>query len=116
MAGFARALIMALRCMAAASVLALLYGFAERGFFTLAHLFPANFLSGALLILIALLMMILPFGFKPDPLTDHSTFGERLYRNREERWKRAYGFLFAGMLVIGIAGIVQVLLGMVVPS
>ena len=48
--------------------------------------------------------------------TDHSTFGERLYRNREERWKRAYGFLFAGMLVIGIAGIVQVLLGMVVPS
>jgi len=100
----------------AATIIAIILGFilpSDDGF-TLAYIFPVNFLAGAILICIALITLILPASFKPDKLTDSTTLMERQFDQRKEKQKKAYGFLFSGILVIVIAGVVELILWWVV--
>jgi len=102
--------------MLAASVLAIFYGFVTRRAFSLAYVFPANFAAGAVIICVAITMLILPAGFKFDKLTDHSTFVERYYDERQKRRGKAFGYLFLGLSIIAIAGVAQLVLAWVVPA
>ena len=106
----------ALSAILTATIIAIILGFVvptENGF-TLAYIFPANFLTGAILICLALVRLILPASFKPDKLTDSSTLIERQFEQRKEKQQKAQVFLFSGILVIVIAGVVQLVLSWVV--
>ena len=101
----------------ATSVIAVIYGFFARRHFTLAYVFNATFLVGSIIICVALVLMILPIGFKRDKLTDHTTFIERYYmEGYRKKQKKAYEFLFTGLFIIIIAGLVQLFLSFVLVS
>ena len=71
-------------------------------------IFNACFFVGALIICVALVIMIIPYRFLFDKLTDHSNIAERYREQREQKSKKANEFLFLGMSVIIITGIVQI--------
>lgn len=111
MKGFVKTLVDSLVLIFVVSVLAVVYGFVTNGALTFAYVFNANFLVGAVIICIGLVMLFLPASSRFDKLTDHTTFVERYYWERyRPRQKKAYRFLFLGILVILVAGIVQLLL------
>ncbi|MCL2381789.1 MAG: hypothetical protein FWC64_09405 [Treponema sp.] len=102
---------MALQFILVTSVAAAGYGFITRGSFTPAYIFPANFVVGVVIISVSLVMMILPAAIKFDKLTDHTTFTERYYVGRHmEKQKKAFGFLFLGLSIVLITGLVQMAL------
>ena len=86
-----------------------------RGRFTLAYVFNANFLAGALIICVALVMMLLPGSLKFDKLTDHTTFSERFIEQRSKRQKKAFEFLYLGLCIIIITGLIQIMFAAVIP-
>ena len=96
------------------SALSIIIGFFTHGRFTLAHIFNANFLAGAFIICIALVMMFVPASFKFDKLTDHTTFAERHLEKHDQKKKKAYEFLFVGLTIIIIAGIIQIILAVLI--
>ena len=107
----ARTVVMALQFILVTSVAAVGYGFIRRGSLTPAYIFTANFVVGVVIISVSLLMMIIPASFKFDKLTDHTTFTERYYVGRHmEKQKKAYGFLFLGLSIVLITGLVQIFL------
>ena len=74
-------------------------------------IFNAGFLAGAIIICAALILMFIPTGlFTSDKLSDHSTFLERIMEKREQRRKKAYEFLFIGIIVIVITGLIELAL------
>ena len=122
MAAFTRTAVIALQCIFVTAVLAIAYGFLRRGFFTLAYVFNASFLAGAVILFIGMLIFLLPAGlvfnrltgkltgFKTDKLTDHSTFMERYAEQHNEKQKRAFEILALGLSVIVITGVIQLAL------
>ena len=113
---FAKTFAVSLQFILAASVLAVVYGFFADGVFTLAYVFFACFLTGAAIICVAVIIMILPAGFKPDKLTDHTTVAERYLDKHAKKQKRAFSFLYLGLSVIVITGLLQLLLAQVILS
>jgi len=116
MKGSVKTVVVSLWVILAVSVAAIGYGFVARRAFTLAYVFNANFVVGAAIICVALVVMVLPGGVKFDKLTDHTTFVERRYEERQKRRGRAFGVLFLGLSMIAIAGVVQLVLAWVVPA
>ena len=100
--------------MPAASVFAIIYGLIATRTFTPSFIFDFNFLTGAVLIGISFAFLLHPSGVKSDKLTDHSTLIERHYNKNISKREKAYIFLFAGILVILITGLIQLLLALVV--
>jgi hypothetical protein len=97
---------------AAASIV---YGFIVRRRFTLAYVFNANFIVGAIIVCIALVRMFLPARFKFDKLTDHTTFVERfLGDEHKSKQEKAYNFLYLGLLTIIITGLIQLALAVLI--
>ena len=114
MTEFIKTVLISLQFVIVTSLLSVIYGFIRRGVFTLAYVFNTNFLVGAAIIFLGLLMMFLPASFKLffDKLTDHTSFAERYAERHLEKQKKAYEFLFIGISVIIITGIVQLLLSL----
>jgi len=110
MRSYIKAIVARLWVMPVASVVALVYGFFATGAFTPGFIFHANFLAGAALIIVAFALMILPASHKLDALTDHSTLAERHFERHRPKREKAYSCLFSGILVIVIAGLVQLAL------
>jgi len=90
----------------------LIYGFIVHGHFTVRYLFSANFLVGAIVILIGLIMLIVPVRPK-GKLIDHSTYADALLELREQKRKKAYDMMYLGMGVILIMAVLQVLTALV---
>ena len=109
----ARTAVISLQFILVSSAAAVGYGFISRGSFTPAYIFPAGFLTGAVIISVALVMMVVPVSLKFDKLTDHTTFTDRFYVGRHmEKQKKAFGFLSLGLLIVLITGLIQVLLAL----
>ena len=98
------------------SLAALGFGFIARGGFTLAYVFPANFALGAFIICIGLVMTLAAGRIKFDTLTDHSTFAERFFEKYARNKEKAAGFLFLGIAVIIVTGLIQIALAVVIRS
>jgi uncharacterized membrane protein len=77
---------------------------------------------GTIILCVALLMFMLPaglvynrltgklYGFKHDKLTDHTTYMERQYLDKHhEKQKKAYEFLFLGLSIMIITGVLDLL-------
>ena len=106
---FAKTVIVSLSAMAAAFILSIVYGFFAAGNFTLAYVFNANFLAGSGLICLAFIKMALPTGIKHEKPAEHPDMTEFFEQHRQKR-KKAYRYLFSGILVIIIAGLIQMAL------
>ena len=110
MKGFLRVIAISLLLILITSAMAAAYGFISSGF-NLRFLYNANFLTGAVIICTALIGLAFPSGIqKPNKLTDHSTFTERHMEQREQKRKKAYGFLLIGIMMIVKTGIVQLVI------
>jgi len=108
---FKNILTLSLWIILAASLAAFLYGvFLSRPF---AYIFNANFLAGSAVILFSFIRMFLPVNIKTDKLTDHSTLEERFFRRHRAKRDMAYRYLFAGIFVIVIASLVQLVLSQI---
>ena len=90
------------------SLAAIVYSLLREGGINLTILFNTNFAAGALLICTALTVMAIPARLLAlDKLSDHRTFAERHMEQREQKRKKAYTYLFIGITVILIAGLIQ---------
>ena len=72
-------------------------------------IFNACFLLGAIIICIALVIRFIPSRLLFDKLTDHSNFAERYREQYEQKSEKSNEFLFLGIMVIIIAGILQII-------
>ena len=129
MAKFLKTALIALQFILVTALLSIVYGFIVRRHFTLAYIFHANFLVGTIILCVALLIFVLPAGlihnrltgkipgFKPDKLTDHTTYMERRYAEKHmEKQEKAYEFLFLGLMIMIITGLLQLLVSVLVPA
>ena len=113
MKAFIRIVIIALSLIFITSLVSLVYGHITSDGLNLRIMFNANFLVGAIIIGAAMALVFpLTRLFKFDQLTDHSTLTERHKEMREQKRKKGYEFLFIGILVIVITGLVQLVLTM----
>lgn len=94
----------------------IVFGFIRHGLFTLIYTFAACLLLGVLFIFIGLLVKLMPNFMKLDKLTDHTTFGERLADKHIEKQNKGYSFLFLGLLIVIISGLIQIALGVLLPA
>jgi len=107
-------LILSLQFFALATVASVVYGFIADGRFTPAYVFLANFLGGAVIIGISLLMMVTPVFVKFGKLIDHTTFGKRMFEERANRQERALSVLLLGISIIVVAGMIQLVLSLII--
>ena len=96
------------------SFLILLYGLVTRRGFSLNNVFNANFFIGSVIILVGIIIMILPTRFfKFDKLSDHSTIIHRYVEHRELKREKASVYIFTGILMIMITGVIQLVIWMI---
>jgi hypothetical protein len=96
------------------SILAVVFRFVTNGNFGLSYIFPANFLVGAVIIVVAFIVFITPavknVGSK---LIDHTTFAATFMQTRENSRNRATELLYLGLAVIIIPALIQLILAVV---
>ena len=110
MRGVFRVIIISFLLIIIISLAAAVFGFVSGDRGHIQMIFNANFATGAIVIFAALVYMIIPVNLlKSDKLADHSTV-ERVLERREFKRKKAYELLFIGIMVILIAGLVQLAL------
>ena len=96
------------------AVLSIGYGFIAKRRFTLSYIFYANFMLGAIIMSIAVVMMILPARLKLGKLTDHTTLAQRYTEQHAQKQEKAFEFLFLGLSVIIITGLIQLALAFLI--
>ena len=112
MKAFIKTLVVSLQLMLTAALISAGYGFFRGAPF--AYVFNVNFLLGAIIICIALVRMFLPVRIKSDKLTDHTTIGQRYAEQHGQKQEKAYEYLFLGISVIIITGLLQLLLSVLI--
>jgi len=97
------------------AIFSIIYGFIAHGVFTLRYIFNANFLAGAVLIAIAIVIMFLPSAFisAGKSWLERSSFLERSYDDREKRQQIARIILWLGLFCFIFTGLIQLLLSVV---
>jgi len=93
---------------------AVVFGFIAWGHFTPVYIFDANFLVGAIIILVGLILLFSPVFLKFGKLIDHTTYGQKLAELREIKSETAYGILYLGILVILLTGAAQFVVSMII--
>ena len=108
--------IISLHLIVMAFLAGIVFGFIRHGLFTLIYTFVACLLLGVLFIFMGLLVRLLPNFLKVDKLTDHTTFAERFSDKHIEKQKKGNEFLFLGLLIVIISGLIQIALGALLPA
>jgi len=109
---FIRTVVIALLFILVTAAASICYGFISLGRLTFAFVFKWNFLVGAFFLAVGFIFLILPASFKLDKLIDHTTIAERYYAERHmQKQKKAYGYFYLGLLIMFIAGFIQIFLG-----
>jgi len=90
----------------------LIYGTIVHRHFTVRYLFSANFLVGAIVILIGLIVLLVPVRPK-GKLIDHSTYADALMELREKKRKKSHEMMYLGMSIILIMAVLQFLVALV---
>jgi pilus assembly protein TadC len=122
MAEFRKTILIALQFIIVTGLLSIGYGLIVHRRFTFEYIVIANIIVGTIILCVALLIFMLPValihnrltgkltGFKYDNLTDHTTYIERRYAEKHlEKQKKAYGFLFLGLSILIITGLLELL-------
>ena len=115
MKSFIKTLVISLQAIAVCAVLSIVYGFIVQEGFTLRFMFYACFMVGAIIICISLVLLFLSaFNFKMDELSDHTTLAGRYMEQKEQKRAKAFEFLFMGIMMIVITGLIQLLLAVLI--
>ena len=98
------------------AVISIVYGFIAHRVFTLRYIFNANFMIGAIITAIGVLVMFAPSAvfIAGKSWLEKSTFLERSYDTREYRQNIARMLLWLGMITMVITGLIQLLLSVIV--
>jgi len=98
------------------AALSIIYGFIAHRVFTLRYIFNANFLAGAILIAIGVVIMFVPsaFALVGKRWLEQSTFLERSFDSRENRQHKARIVLWFGLFCMVFTGLIQLLLSVVI--
>ena len=94
------------------STIGIIYGTILLSRFSLLYLFTANFLAGAIIVLIGVVVFIIPIRPK-GKLIDHSTVGETMMEMREKKRKKSLEIIYLGMFIILIPALIQLFLSLV---
>ena len=119
---FRKTVLIALQAVILIAIISVVYGLIVHRRFTLEYVVFANVVVGTIVLGVALLIFMLPAGlihnrltgkltgFKPDKLTDHSTYMERRIAEKHlEKQKKAYEYLILGLSIMIITGLLELL-------
>jgi len=107
---FLKTVLDSLKFILVTTLLSIAVGSIVRGRFSLAYVFNANLIVGAAIICTGLIIMLLPTRFKFGKLVDHTTFSERYLEHRRQKQEKSREFLFLGLFIVIITGLLQLLL------
>jgi len=97
---------------AGTAIVGVIYGFIAQGRFTLQYAYDACFAVGAFIVLVGLITMYKPVRKKQmgsELLIDHTTYAQKKREIREQNRIKGFGFLYMGLCIALIAGIVQII-------
>jgi len=114
MASFLKTVLVSLKFILVITILSIAVGSVVRGRFSLAYVFNANFIAGAAIICAGLVVLLLPTRFKFGKLVDHTTFSERYLEHRRQKQEKSREFLFMGLSIVIVTGIIQLLLAVLI--
>jgi len=125
---FRKTVFIALQSILVIAVISVIYGLIVHRRFTLEYVVTANIIVGTVILCVALLLFMLPAGllhnrltgkltgFKWDKLTDHTTYMERRYAEKHlEKQQKAFEFLFLGLSIVIITGLLELALWVLLP-
>ena len=97
------------------TIVSLVYGRVVVGVFTFRYVFSFNFIVGAIIILLALVVLIVPVEFskRGGKLIDHSNYASTVVEKRENKRKTAHEILYLGICIIIIAAVAQLILSFI---
>jgi len=97
------------------TIVSLVYGRVVVGLFTFRYVFSFNFIVGAIIILLALVVLIVPVEFskRGGKLIDHSNYASTVVEKRENKRKTAHEILYLGISIIIIAAVAQLILSFI---
>ena len=97
------------------TIASLVYGRVVVGVFTFRYVFLFNFIVGAIIILLALVVLIVPVEFskRTSKLIDHSNYASTVVEKRENKRKTAHEILYLGICIIIIAAVAQLILSFI---
>ena len=107
-------LALSLQFFALAALASVVYGFIVERRLTPAYVFTANFLGGAVIIVIGILLMFMPAFVKFGKLVDHTTFGKRMFEERANQYERALRIMYLGIAIIVVAAVIQLALSLII--
>ncbi|MCL2702529.1 MAG: hypothetical protein FWE91_02840 [Defluviitaleaceae bacterium] len=107
---FKKTVIISLQFIAVITIISTIAGSFSAGRFTLAYIFPANFITGAAIILAGLILLALPVRLKFGKLNDHTTYGYNFLELRMQKREKANEIIWLGISIFVISAVVQLLL------
>ena len=90
-----------------------IHAIVTRGDFWPVHIFTANLVVGAFIVLSGLVVFMLPIKLPDDKLIDHTTYTERIMEARERKRVQAYNLIYIGLINAAITLVVQFLLSLI---
>jgi hypothetical protein len=112
---FIKNIILSLQLILVTTLGSIIYGFVRHRILTFAYTLNACIGASVILLVTGLMIKYLPFGYKHDILTDHSTFTDRFMDKYAERQNRGNSIFLLGLIFIILTGLIQLLLAALIP-
>ena len=102
-------------CVFASAAIGLIYGLIIERFFTLQYVFPAAFITGAVVIFIGVIATLIPVRpkMKESKIIDHTNYAQVTMERREKKRKTSHLVIYLGVSITMIAAIIQWILSLV---
>jgi len=102
-------------CVFASAAIGLIYGLIIERFFTLQYVFPAAFITGAVVIFIGVIATLIPVRpkMKESKIIDHTNYAQVTMERREKKRKTSHLVIYLGVSITMIAAIIQWFLSLV---
>ena len=103
-------------CVFASAAIGLIYGLIIERFFTLFYVFPAAFVTGAIVVMIGVVATLVPVrpNMKDSKLIDHTNYAQVTMERREKKRKTSHLIIYLGVSIIMIAAIFQWILSHII--
>jgi len=109
---------LALQLVAVVTVLTMIFGSISDRSFSLAYVFPGNYIVSAAVVAVGLLLWFMPtrlaVKMKKSKLVDHSTIGEVMREERKKKQDKGFEILILGIFAAIIAAILELILWLII--
>ena len=93
------------------AVFSVIWAYFTLGFWSMRYIFTANFLAGAFIIVVGLLVFMAAGWPENGKLLDHSTYASRAWKARESKNEKARRIIYTGTGMIAITATIQYFVG-----